>query len=109
MAIVAGRGLFHGDVLPDAFRLIWAHGFTADFGDEQSGCGESLVAELLRIESVAWAAREETVGRITFDKFRRGGGRLTIGRTGDYLAHQAPMIPAGFAKIYGEPIQQLRV
>ena len=77
--------------------------------DEQAGQRQRLIAERLGIEPIAGSTSQKPIRRIDTECRRRGHTRTAIGLAHHQRLHQPPYVPALFAEIDGQPIEQLRM
>ena len=97
------------DRLPDVRRLIRVHAFAAHLRIEQAAHEQRIVADLLRIEAEARAARQQAILRVALPQRGRGLRGLPERRRGYEHAHERLHVPARFAEGDGEPVEQLGV
>ena len=98
-----------GFFLPEPFRLVGFHAWSADLVDEESGRGEGVVTNQLGGETMARSAGEKFVVRIAGQRLGRRLGRLAIGRGEQDEFVQFLQIPTGLDEGAGEPVEQFRV
>ena len=103
-----GLIISHGkvEIFPIAIGLIGADAGAPDFGNEETGNGEGIIANEFGIDAEAALAGEFAVVRIGGEEFRGDRGDLAVGVTGDDAADHPLHIPAAVHEFAGEPIEE---
>ena len=81
----------------------------ADFFDKESAESQRLVAQLLGIETIARAARQQAIGGVFRHAFGRQARRLAVGGRGHEPFHHQFDVPAVIHELHRKPVEQLRM
>ena len=84
-------------------------GRASEFGAEEAGDGEGLVAEEFAAGAEAGAAGEEAVFGVAFGEGGWGGGVLAVGGGGDEGFEEVFQVPTGVHQVGGEPVEEFGV
>ncbi len=97
----------HAHRFPNPRRLIGTHARATQLVYQQPARGQGIVADHFAIHPETRAARQQPVGHILLQLFRRGRGRLAIDGRSHQQAEEFLDVPARLAELDRHPIEQL--